>query len=233
MRKFLILLIFCVNFSQVVAQNQKIILKRVVGNKRGAYQVPPSPEDATPLSIPDSMKFTYFKYYYTFPWTAEEVYRRYKNGVYTQDRYNKVMKSVTSQSVDTTLLESRIKEFDSFKVHIIAGVDITGNRVFLIDANGDNKIEPSEIITYTREIADSLRKNIHAKELMQNIALLKKVIEAKFELLIFKYCRYLILAHSRVSETALPVSAYSGMNIGRAIPNKGKAGVVFCRAPDL
>jgi len=74
-------------------------------------------------------------------------------------------------NIDTAGLAINIKKYASSKIHFISGIDSTGNKVILVDANDDGIISNNEMFIYSQQQMDSLSTNPHADESLLNILL--------------------------------------------------------------
>lgn len=167
-RLFIFSFLFCFSLN-VFSQKKELILNPIVGKVYRTNAYPPYPEISSPITIPDSLKLKYYKFFYITIAPLEEYFRKYKSGEITYDKFETVLKNRTRKHIDTAIFAERVKKFPRIIYHIASGVELNGDKVFLIDANGDNKISKDEIIVYGKDVVDTLKENRTKTDLMKSV----------------------------------------------------------------
>ncbi|HEY2580875.1 MAG TPA: TlpA disulfide reductase family protein [Mucilaginibacter sp.] len=159
--------------SKGFCQRTEVTLTKTVGHIPNFWaKIEPTDEDSSNLKLPTGLKLKYYNNYNTSLAPIENAYRRYKNSEISYDAFLAKAKSVYPYiNIDTTKLAINIKKYASSKIHLISGIDSTGNKVILVDANDDGIISTNEIFIYSQQQTDSLTAHPHADETLTNTLL--------------------------------------------------------------
>ncbi len=175
MKKNVIYIVALLLFSlHAYCQRKDILLNKTIGRvPLNSFQKALNDEDSSVLKIPAGIDLKYFNRYVFDLAPLAELFRKYKNGGIDYSQFLARAKKITLSAIDTAALSVSIQRFAAAGdyVHFISGIDGTGNKIIMVDADGDGIITNNEIFTFTQAMIDSVQKHSRLRDTYPNLPL--------------------------------------------------------------